>query len=97
MKVRLDQQARRDLIDIRTYLCQHASPAAAERVQRHLQTRIKGLGRHPHIGTRTSDPDIRVLAPTRYPYRIYFTVMQNAVVVLHVRHTARQSPDFGRL
>jgi toxin ParE1/3/4 len=97
MKVRLDEQARRDLIDIRTSLRRHASPAAGERVHSHLRSRIKGLGKHPYIGTRASEPDVRVLAPSRYPYRIYYTVTHDAVIILHVRHTARREPDLSRL
>ena len=96
MKVRLDEQAKRDLVDIRTYLMRHASPAAAERVQSHLRSRINGLGRHPYIGTRASEPDIRVLAPSRYPYRIYYAVTADAVIILHIRHTARRAPDLGQ-
>jgi plasmid stabilization system protein ParE len=42
MKVRLDQQAKRDLIDIRTYLMSHASPAAAERVHKSLALSRQG-------------------------------------------------------
>ena len=97
MKVRLDEQARRDLIDIRAYLVRHASPAAAERVQDHLRSRIRGLGKHPYTGRRGSEPDIRVLAPSRYPYRIYYMIRNDEVIILHVRHTARREPDFGRL
>ncbi|HEY5827616.1 MAG TPA: type II toxin-antitoxin system RelE/ParE family toxin [Hyphomicrobiaceae bacterium] len=31
--------------------------------------------------------------PTRYPYRIYYTVQGDEVVILHIRHTARRAPD----
>jgi hypothetical protein len=46
---------------------------------------------------RTNEPDIRVLPPTRYPYRIYYTITADAVVILHVRHNARRDPDFSNL
>ena len=54
--------------------------------------RIMQLSRLPHMGTATSESKIRILAPTRYPYRVYYTVQNNEVVILHIRHTARQAP-----
>jgi plasmid stabilization system protein ParE len=45
------------------------------------------------MGTASSSPEIRILAPTRYPYRIYYTVQRNEVAILHIRHTARQAPE----
>lgn len=97
LKIRLDVQAKHDLISIWKYLSEHAGAAAAERVHRHLRSRIGTLGQRPNLGTRTNDPEIRILAPTRYPYRIYYTVTADAVVVLHVRHTSRREPDLSRL
>jgi hypothetical protein len=38
-----------------------------------------------------------MLPPTRYQYRIYYTVSIDAVIVLHIRHTARCAPDPGEL
>ena len=51
----------------------------------------------PLIGVATSEPGIRILPPTRYPYRIYYTVTDVAVVILHIRHSARHDPDLGDL
>jgi plasmid stabilization system protein ParE len=93
LKVSLHRRARADLRSIRDYLIKHADIRSAERVRAHLTQRIAQLSQLPHTGTATSEPKIRVLAPTRYPYRIYYTVQGNGVVVLHIRHSARQAPD----
>ena len=69
VKVRLHPRARRDLIEIRDYLIDRAGPASAERVRQHLRERIARLGKEPQIGVASSEPGIRVLSPTRYPYR----------------------------
>jgi hypothetical protein len=45
------------------------------------------------VGLATSNPHIRILPPTRYPYRIYYTVQSDELVILHIRHTARLAPD----
>ena len=92
MKLRWDQRALGDLRDIRNYISAHSSPASAERVRAYLVGRVDRLRAHTRLGTASSDAEIRILAPTRYPYRIYYTVQRGEVVILHVRHTARQAP-----
>jgi hypothetical protein len=49
------------------------------------------------LGVETGEPGILYLAPIRYPYRIYSTVTAVAVVILHIRHSARLDPDLGDL
>ena len=93
LKVRLDPQAKRDLLEIRSYLTHHAGAVAAEHVRVHIRQRISRLSATPLIGVATGEPGIRVLPPTRYPYRIYYTLMADAVVILHVRHSARRDPE----
>jgi plasmid stabilization system protein ParE len=93
LKVRLHRRARADLRSIHDFLIQSASARAADRVRAHLWQRITQLSRLPHMGVVTSERRIRILAPTRYPYRIYYTVQRNEVAILHIRHTARQAPE----
>ena len=70
----------------------HGSPAAAHRVRRHLKARADRLRTNPQLGVVSTNSDVRVLNPIRYPYRIYYTVRGSDVVILHIRHTSRQSP-----
>jgi plasmid stabilization system protein ParE len=97
LKLRLDRQAVSDLRAIRTYLLAEAGPAAADRVRDHLRKRLERLRNNPGIGVMTSERAIRILPRTRYPYRIYYTIAHEAVVILHIRHSARHDPDFGNL
>jgi toxin ParE1/3/4 len=93
MKLRWDARAVQDIRQIRSYITAHGSPTAAERVRRHLRGRVYRLLTHPFIGVVSTNPHIRTLPPTRYPYRIYYTVQGDDVVILHIRHTARLAPD----
>lgn len=93
MKIRLDRQAKADLKEIRDYLLEHASEAAANKVRDHLKVRILKLAKTPSVGVGTSDPDVRILSPAKYPYRIYFSVQGDTIVILHIRHTARSEPE----
>jgi len=66
-------------------------------VRQHFLRRLRLLATNLAIGVTTSNSAIRILPPTRYPYRVYYTVFEDAVVVLHIRHTARRSPDLDDL
>ena len=83
MNILWDVRALEDLRDIRRYIALRGSPAAADRVREHLRTRIERLHNRPLIGVVTSDPEIRILPPTLYPYRIYYTVRSDDGVILH--------------
>ena len=85
-------RARADLASIRSYLMQHAG-LAANRVRSHLRRKIIRLAEVPLAGVSTTRAGIRILPPTRYPYRIYYTVTDASVVILHIRHTSRRSPE----
>lgn len=97
LKITLHRRAQRDLQNIMDYLLQEAGAKAAERVRNHLRRKIHRLASIPHMGKATTNPDIRILPPTLYPYRIYYTVTDRAVVVLHIRHSARRDPSLGDL
>lgn len=97
LKVVLHRRAEHDLQTIQIYLLQEAGAQAADRVRAHLRAKIHRLANNPRIGRPTTNPDIRILPPTRYQYRIYYTVAREAVVILHFRHTSRLDPDLGRL
>ncbi len=93
MRLRFDPRAIQDLRDIHSFIKEHGTPQSAERVRLHLRDRIERLIDHPLIGKKSSIADVRILPPTRYPYRIYYTILTDTVVILHVRHTARREPD----
>jgi toxin ParE1/3/4 len=86
------RKALRDLDEIRAYLSLF-DEAAAERVRLHLVRRIRQLGQTPTLGKATRVSGLRVLYPTKYPYRIYYLYEGDAVVILHIRHTSRKPPS----
>lgn len=97
LKIVIHQRAKRDLEEIQQYLLRQADPLAADRVRAHLRKRIARLAAVPRMGKPSTHPDIRILPPTRFRYRIYYTLSAEAVVILHIRHTARRPPDLGGL
>lgn len=92
MRLRWDAQALRDIRDIHSYIAGKSSRATADRVRRHFQARAKMLLARPLLGVASSQSGLRILQPTRYPYRVYYTVQGDEIVILHIRHTSRRTP-----
>ena len=89
MKLRFTRQALRDLEDIAGYLCEH-NPAAALRVREALLESLKDLADFPELGRRQSVEGVRKYVTRRYSYLVYYAVDAETVIVLTIRHPARQ-------
>lgn len=87
--VRLTPRAVGDLEDIRDYLSQR-SMGGAEDVRQQIDAVLQRLKHLPMLGITTSEASIRVVQLVRYPYRIFYVVRQDAIDVVHIRHTSRQ-------
>ena len=96
MQLEFSPRALADLAEIRSYHLDHASEQAADNVRRYLLRRFDAIAKKPSLGIASSRDGVRILNPSKYPYRIYFAVI-GAVVILHVRHTARRLPDVDNL
>jgi toxin ParE1/3/4 len=69
VKLRYTLPALADLSAILDYIAVH-SPQGARRVQARIQALTDLLLLHPHIGRRTTDPAIRRMTTTPYPYLV---------------------------
>jgi toxin ParE1/3/4 len=96
MKVRYTPRAFSDPEAIRTYITQY-NPAAAARVVTLIEKIVARLGDFPESGQRSDELDARVAFSTRYPYRIYYRIMSDAVAILHIRHAARKPLEKSEL
>jgi toxin ParE1/3/4 len=91
MKVRYTVPAQADLEEIYDYISQHNS-LAAERIKRQIKTDAELLGELPFIARESDIPGIRVRKVRHYPYLIFYSVRDDEVRILHVRHGARLRP-----
>ena len=89
MRVRYSKRATRDLISIADYITAR-DPSAAEAVETRIRTATSRLGFFPFSGRETDDPSIRVLPVARYPYLIFYEVLEKAVVIHHIRDARRK-------
>ena len=88
LKLRYTRPALADLGTILDYVAAN-SPQGARRVHARIKTLIDLLPQHPYIGRRTSDPVIRRLTTTPYPYLIFYEIAETEIIVHAVRHAAR--------
>jgi toxin ParE1/3/4 len=90
MRVRYTRQAQSDLESIYTYLDQRA-PAAARTVKGLIERRIVSLADFPFMAPETDEPGIRELTIVRYPYKVYYEVVDEEVWIIYIRDARRQS------
>jgi toxin ParE1/3/4 len=88
VRLRYTLPALADLSAILDYIAAH-SPQGARRVQARIKVLIDLLLQHPHIGTRTSDPAIRRMPTTPYPYLVFYEVTESEIIIHAVQHAAR--------
>lgn len=93
MKIRYTPRARDDLDTIYSYLNER-SPAAASAVLKRIRNRIDRLADYPLMAPVTELTGIRGLTILRYPYKAYYRVVNDEVLILHIRD-ARRAPRTG--
>jgi toxin ParE1/3/4 len=93
MKVRWSETALIEIEDIFSYIHENNRSAATAVVNR-IEGLTSLLGEFPLIGHLTDETGVRMLPVVRYPYLIFYAIDHSAheVVILHVRHAARQPP-----
>jgi plasmid stabilization system protein ParE len=82
-------EARAGLVGIQAYIDQF-NPSAAQRLGARLVAAAESLADYPDVGRRVQGR-IRELTFVR-PYVIRYTVLEDRVVILRIRHGARR-PD----
>jgi len=93
VRVRYSPRAAVDLAVIADYLTER-SPQGAQAVERAIRTTIALIADFPGCGRALAQRrTVRVIPVTRYPFLIFYTVTEESVIVLHIRHAARRPVD----
>ena len=87
MKLRYTSRAYTDLESILSYLAKQ-SPEGARNVLSRINRATDQLASQPYSGKATSRPDIRVCMIGRYPYKVFYRIVQGEIQIIHIRHTA---------
>lgn len=90
MKIAYSPRAVADIASIADYLIVR-SPQGALAVERRFREVVDRLAEFPGMGRELAQrSSVRVMPLGRYPYLIFYTVIENELVVLHVRHGSRK-------
>jgi plasmid stabilization system protein ParE len=89
MKVRYTAPALMQIAEILDGIAAENAGAAAS-VANRFETLVSLVARHPAIGRQTSLADVRVIPAKPYPYLIFYRATGENLIILRVRHMARQ-------
>src|SRR2546421_5344280 len=96
MKVKYTPNAQSDLDAIYLHLDQR-SPDAAQSVKDLIERRIAALAQFPLMAPATDELGVNELSIVRYPYKVYYEVGRDEVLILHIRHTSRALWQSGEI
>src|SRR3954464_2471320 len=91
MKVLFTSAAKRELDEIYAYRSQD-SPIIASRFVARIIERSRTLSDHPFEGMPTDEPDTRVIMAPRLRYFIFYTIANDEIHIVHIRHMSRGRP-----
>lgn len=94
MNLRYTPKALAELADILAYVAER-SPQGARNVQARIQAITALLVQHPHAGQLTSESGLRRTVTPPYPYLIFYAATAEEVVIIGVRHAAREPEPPG--
>jgi len=90
MKIEYTRQALVDLRKIATDSRAFGEGVAAA-VESRIRTIIANIAQHPKAAAPVVErPGMRVVPLIRYPYKIFYRVLEDRVKILHIRHSARK-------
>ena len=93
MNLRYTPKALAELAEILAYITER-SPRGAPKVQARIQAITALLVQYPHSGQLTSESGLRRIVTPPYPYLIFYEATAEEVVIIGVRHAARE-PEGG--
>jgi toxin ParE1/3/4 len=91
MKVDYAPRARADLAEIGEHSRHTFGPAVASALETYMRATIARIAVMPESGATVPEREgVRMVSLVRYPFKIFYSASEDAVTILHVRHTARR-------
>jgi plasmid stabilization system protein ParE len=65
--------------------------AVARALETYMRATVARIAAIPESGQRVPQrPQVRVVPLVRYPFKIFYTVTGQTLIILHIRHAARR-------
>src|ERR1043166_223110 len=91
MKVEYTHRAGADLRKISTDSRAVFGDMVAVALETRIRAVISHIAEHPEAAPRVVErPGMRVFPLIRYPYKIFYRMLDDRVRILHIRHTSRR-------
>lgn len=91
MKVHYAPRAQSDLVHIGQHSRRFFDPAVASALETYIRATVARVAAMPESGEQVPERQgVRVVSLMRYPFRIFYTVIDDTATILHIRHTARR-------
>ncbi len=91
MRLVYSPRAVRDLERIAAYYRSVAGPKIATAISGRIEQVINRIARRPLTAPPVAGRhNVRVVLVLRYPYKIFYRLTDEAVEILHIRHTAQR-------
>jgi toxin ParE1/3/4 len=92
MKIKFTVEALADLDGILAFVATN-HPTVSTALDRQIRTVLGRISAWPESAREVLDRrGVRVVALMRYPYRIFYSVTNDSVVILHLYHSSRRVP-----
>jgi toxin ParE1/3/4 len=91
MKVEYSKRAIADLRSIAAHYLASDDPRVAGEIEARIRDVVARVARSPEIAPPVVQRrGMRVVLVLRYPYKIFYRVMNDRIRIVHIRHTARR-------
>jgi len=91
MRVRYTRSAPRDVDAILDHIST-VNEAAARAIMTSVDLVVARLAKFPRSAPETERPGVRMAPLPRHPYVIFYTIEDEEISIIHVRHGARRRP-----
>jgi len=93
MRVVFTDAALADLDDILSFLAINY-PALTTPVEGRIRAVVARLAKWPESARIVEQrPGVRVVPLVRYPYKIFYRIVDGTIEILHIQHTSRQTGE----
>ncbi len=91
MKVEYSKRAVADLRKISADSRRAFGDSVAEALEIRIRTLIDSIGRNPLSAPEIEQrPGVHVVPLARYPFKIFYRVLEDRIRIQHIRHTSRR-------